>query len=190
MDALPSIFSTSRTTFVDWHARLGHPADRIVCHILSKFQIPFVSNKKLVVCPACQQGKSHQLPFSIFENKSSAPLELVFSDVWGPSPILSTNGARFYVIFVDHFSKFIWLYPMACKYDGFTIFPKLQAYAERQFNHKIKSIQTDGGGEFTKLRHFLPLTASITESRVLTPINKMGPSNENTAILSKWVSLS
>jgi hypothetical protein len=130
-NAPPSIFSTSRTTFVGWHARLGHPADRIVCHILSKFQIPFVSNKKLVVCPACQQGKSHQLPFSIFENKSSAPLELVFSDVWGPSPILSTNGARFYVIFVDHFSKFTWLYPMACKSDVFTIFPKFQAYVKR-----------------------------------------------------------
>jgi len=91
--------------------------------------------------------------FFFSENKSSAPLELIFSDVWGPSPILYNNGARFYVIFVDHFSKFTWLYPIACKSDVFTIFSKFQAYVERQFNHKIKSIQTDGGGEFTKLRH-------------------------------------
>jgi hypothetical protein len=35
--APPSIFSRSCTTFVDWHARLGHPADCIVCHVLSKF---------------------------------------------------------------------------------------------------------------------------------------------------------
>jgi hypothetical protein len=44
--------------------------------------------------------------FSISETKSSVLIELIFSDVWGPSPILSNNGARFYVIFVDHFCKF------------------------------------------------------------------------------------
>jgi hypothetical protein len=96
--APPSIFSTSRTSFVDWHARLGHPVDRIVRHVLSKFQLPYVPNKKLIVCPDCQHGKSHQLPFLPSEHKSSAPLDLIFSDIWGPSPILSNNGARFYII--------------------------------------------------------------------------------------------
>jgi hypothetical protein len=77
----------------------------------------------------------------------------VFFDVWGPSPILSTNGARYYVIFVDHFSKFTWFYPITCKSDVSSIFPKFQAYVERLFDCMIKSIQTDGGGEFQKLHH-------------------------------------
>jgi hypothetical protein len=149
----PSIFSSSRTTFVDWHAHLSHPVNCIVHIVLSKFQLPFTSNKKQTICPACQRDKSHQLPFSLPETKASVPLELIFSAVWEPSLILSNNGARFYVIFVDHFSKFTWLYPIACKSDAFSIFPKFQAYVERQFNHKIKSIQTDGGIEYTKLRH-------------------------------------
>jgi len=153
MAASPSIFSSTRTTFVYWHTRLGHPADHIVHTVFSKFQLPFISNKKHIICPACQHGKSHQLPFSSSETKSNVRLELIFSDVWGPSPILSNNGARFYVIFVDHFSKFTWLYPIAWKSNVFSIFPKFQAYVEHQFNHKIKSIQTDGGGEYTKLRH-------------------------------------
>jgi hypothetical protein len=72
--APPSIFSTSRTTFVDWHACLGYPADRIVRHVLSKFQLPFVSNKKLIVCPTCQQCKSHQIPFSLSEKKKKNQL--------------------------------------------------------------------------------------------------------------------
>jgi hypothetical protein len=123
--APPSIFFSSKhASFVDWHARLGHPADRIVCHVVNKFQLPVTNNKKLPFCPACQRGKSHQLPFNMSENKSSVPLELVFSDVWGPSPILSNNGAHFYVIFVNHFSKFTWFYPIACKSDVFSIFPK------------------------------------------------------------------
>jgi hypothetical protein len=124
MAAPPSILSSSRTTFVDWHARLGHPADRIVHTVLSTFQLPFISNKKQTICPACQHDKSHQLPFLSSETKSTVPLELIFYDVWGPSPILSNNGACFYVIFVDHFSKFTWIYPIACKSDVFSIFPK------------------------------------------------------------------
>jgi hypothetical protein len=35
------------------------------------------------VCDACQCAKSHQLPFSRSFSVSKAPLELVFSDVWG-----------------------------------------------------------------------------------------------------------
>jgi hypothetical protein len=104
--APPSVFSNERATFVDWHARLGHLGDRIVRHVLSRFQLPFISNKNLSVCSACQHGKSHQLPFSPSTNKSSVPLELIFSYVWGSSPILFNNVARFYVTFVDHFSKF------------------------------------------------------------------------------------
>jgi hypothetical protein len=149
--APPRAFLSERATFVDWHARLGHPADRIVRHVISNFNLFATSNKKPIICPACQRGKSHQLPFSLSENKSTVPLELVFSDVWGPSPLLSNNSARYYVIFVDHFSKFTWFYPIACKSDVSSIFPKFQAYVERLFDHKIKSIQTDGGGEFQKL---------------------------------------
>jgi hypothetical protein len=138
---------------MDWHARLGHLANRIIRHVMSHFNLLVESNKKLSVCIACQHGKSHQLPFSLSHHKSTVPLELIFSDVWGPSPILSNNGARYYVIFVDHFSKFTWFYPIHCKSDVFTIFPKFQAYVECLFDCKIKSIQTDCGGEYKKLRH-------------------------------------
>ena len=152
--APPSVFSSERASSHDWHARLGHPANRILCQVVSQFHLPVTSNKKLPLCPACRHGKSHQLPFSMSNHPSHVPLELIFSNVWGPSPILSNNGARYYVIFVDHFSKFSWLYPIQCKFDVFTIFPKFQAYVKRLFDRKIKSIQTDGGREFQKLRPF------------------------------------
>jgi hypothetical protein len=112
----------------------------------------------------------------------------VFYDVWGPSPILSTNGARYYVIFVDHFSKFTWFYPITCKYDVSSIFPKFQAYVECLFDRKIKSIQTDGGGEFQKLHHLFASMASIIGLRAHILTNKMGLWNVNTDILSRWAS--
>jgi hypothetical protein len=120
----PRVFLGECATSIDWHTRLGHPADRIVRHVISNFYLSTTSNKKSTVWLACQRGKSHQLHFSLFENKSNFPLELVFSDVWGPFPTISNNGARYYVIFVDHFNKFTWFYPITCKYDVSSIFPK------------------------------------------------------------------
>jgi hypothetical protein len=62
-----------------WHARLGHPSSVIVHQILSRNQLPFVSEmNKDIVCDACQQGKSHQLPYPRSTSISSKPLELFF----------------------------------------------------------------------------------------------------------------
>jgi hypothetical protein len=61
------------------------------------------------VCGACQQAKSHQLPYSISTCISTKPLELVFSDVWGPT-IDSVGKNKYYVSFIDDFNKFTWIY--------------------------------------------------------------------------------
>lgn len=40
----------------------------------------------------------------------SALLELIFSDLWGPSHVVSTNGYLYYITLVDAFSKYTWIY--------------------------------------------------------------------------------
>jgi hypothetical protein len=46
------------------------------------------------VCNVCQLAKSHQLPYNNSIHRSASPLELVFSDVWGPRrlPLLVVLG--------------------------------------------------------------------------------------------------
>jgi hypothetical protein len=55
---------------------------------------------------------------------------------------------------VDDFSKFIWLFPITSKSDVYKIFLKFQLFVERQFDRKIKCVQSDWGGEFRKLNTF------------------------------------
>jgi hypothetical protein len=50
-------------TSQNWHQRLGHPALRTVNFVLSKFQLPILSNKAPVPYNVCPQAKGHQLPF-------------------------------------------------------------------------------------------------------------------------------
>ncbi len=126
-----------------WHSRLGHPSLRIVRQVVSQNNLALQRTTPSFVCHACQLGKSHRLPFHLSPSVSSHPLELLFSNVWGPSPISSNNGNKYYVCFIDDFSKFIWSYPIVAKSDVITIFKKFQVHVERFFNCKIKAIQTD-----------------------------------------------
>jgi hypothetical protein len=150
----PTALLGERVSVEQWHSRLGHPALRIVRQVLSSHHLPTSNNKTLPICHACQLGKSHRFSFSLSPSRSSFPLELIFTDVWGPSPTLSYNGNRYYVCFVDDFSKFIWLFPITSKSDVYNIFLKFQLFVERQFDRKIKCVQSDWGGEFRKLNTF------------------------------------
>jgi transposase InsO family protein len=133
---------------------LGHLALRTIKQVISKFSLPVFSNKPTASCVSCQQAKAHQLPFPASTYVFNRTLELLFSDVWGPSPIVSSTGNKYYVTFVDAFSRFTWLFPIQCKSDVFSVFNKFHIMVERLFNTKIKQIQTNWGGEFRSLTTF------------------------------------
>ena len=44
--------------------------------------------------------------------RASAPFELVHYDVWGPCPILSATGFKYFATFVNYFSHVTWIYLM------------------------------------------------------------------------------
>ena len=48
-----------------------------------------------------------------------APFELVNYDVWGPCPVLSPTRFRYFVIFMDDFSRVTWIYLMKSCYEFF-----------------------------------------------------------------------
>jgi hypothetical protein len=83
------------------------------------------------------------LPFSAFTSSICKPLELVYSDVWEPSPNLSLNENRFYVSFIDAFSRYTWVFPIQAKSDVMLTFLQFQALAERLLNTKIISVKSN-----------------------------------------------
>jgi histone deacetylase 1/2 len=105
------------------------------------------------VCDACQKAKSHRLPYPISTSVSSHPLELIFSDIWGPAPE-SAGRHKYYVSFVDDYSKFTWVYLLKHKSQVFEKFREFQNLVERTFDRKIIAVQTDWGGEYEKLNPF------------------------------------
>jgi hypothetical protein len=105
-----------------WHQRLGHPGSSALQQVLIQNKLLVSSlNNHASVCNACQMAKSHQVPFHDSNNRSPSPLQLVHTDVWGAA-IRSSSGYRYYVSFIDDFSKFSWIYVIKHKSDVHCIF--------------------------------------------------------------------
>ena len=76
--------TTIKPSLARWHQRLGHPSSVIVKQVVNKGNLPLSSSQSSEsICEACQCAKSHQLPYPRSYSVSHAPLELIFSDVWG-----------------------------------------------------------------------------------------------------------
>ena len=140
--SLPQVFSSTcvSTSTNVWHRRLGHPSPCILNFLVSTKQASCTSKQFNFNCPASPMGKSSRLTLKTTSHQTQAPLDLIFSDVWGLSPMFLSDGFRYFVIFVDAHTKFIWFYPLVAKSDVFAIFHQLQALVERQFS--LKSIAT------------------------------------------------
>ncbi|KAL5759008.1 hypothetical protein ACOSP7_021619 [Xanthoceras sorbifolium] len=147
--------SSSSGTLDSWHVKLGHPYINVVKQFLKMSKIPFKDQTTLSFCDSCKCGKMHQLPFPTSQTKAKHPLELVYSDVWGPALVLSTNGYRYYLHFVDSFTRYTWIYPLHSKSEVFTIFKQFKNMVKLQFDRKLKVLQTDWGGEYRPLSKYL-----------------------------------
>lgn len=91
----------------------------------------------------------HKLPYPKPHFTASSPFELVHLDLWGLAPITSMNGFKYYVLFIDHFTRFTWLYLLQSKSKVFDKFIHFKNLIENQFSIKIKIFESDGGGEYT-----------------------------------------
>ncbi|KAL4569546.1 hypothetical protein LXL04_025186 [Taraxacum kok-saghyz] len=162
--AKPSINATLKNSPLTLHHKLGHPSRQVFKAIVSKLGL----SQKLesdVHCSSCSINKSHKLPFDPNSFVSTKPLQLIYSDVWGPVQ-QSIDKYTYYVIFVDHFTKYTWLYPMSHKNDVAKLFPQFKLLVEIFFQHPIVSLFSDNGGEYLGL---LPYLQSQGISHYTTP---------------------
>ena len=114
-------------------------------------------------------GKSTSLQFFASESCVKNPLGRIHFDLWGPSPVVSNQGFKYYAVFIDDFTRFSWFYPLKAKSDFFSVFVAFQKLVENQFDVKIKEFQSDGGGEFTSIQMKTHLKNSGIQQRISCP---------------------
>ena len=96
-----SVTCSRVVTPFELHRRLGHPSLSLLKKLYHRF-----SSLSSFNCESYQYAKLPRVHLSPRVNKRpSAPFELVHSNVWGPCPIMSHTGFKYFVTFVDDFSR-------------------------------------------------------------------------------------
>eukprot|EP00253_Pinus_taeda_P010465 PITA_10465 len=108
-----------------------------------------ISIPKNTICKPCQFSKQTRTHFIEKEGSASKPLELVHTDLCGPSRKKSPRGEEYFILFIDDFSRMCWIGILKHKYEAFEKFKAFKDLVENESNRKIKCLRSDRGGEFT-----------------------------------------
>ena len=130
-----------------WHSRLSHASISRVKQLVSRGLLGSVSNKSFD-CMPCQFGKQTALPFNKSVSHSLSSFDLIHFDVWGPSPISTSGGSRYFVIFVDDFSRYTWIYLFKNRFELYQIYRDFTKMIETRFSKPIKVFRSDNAQEY------------------------------------------
>lgn len=146
-----SLAATSITANV-WHRRFGH----INNSDLKKMKNGIVSGvtwkdqaySETQSCVVCCEGKQTRAPFKNKGSRAKGLLDVIHMDVCGPMENKSIGGARYFLLFVDDYSRMVFIYFLKTKDQVIDCFKEFKAMVENQLVKKIKVIRSDNGLEF------------------------------------------
>jgi len=120
-----------------YHCCVGHPSFRVI-----KLLFPSLfKNWNLHTSLWGELAKHKRVPFPSVSNKISNSLfYLVHTDVWGPSNVSNTLGAKWFITFVDDCTRITWLFILKHKYEISSIVMQLVSLIKNQFGVDIMII--------------------------------------------------
>lgn len=135
-----------------WHDRLGHVSHRNLRSM--KFHqcvegLEFDEDERGEFCDACATGKQSREPRNKFPGqRATERLELVHTDVCGPMPTESPQGKRYFLLFVDDFSRYTVAYFLRNKSEVVEKLKEYEALVTNQTGLRLKQIRSDNGREY------------------------------------------
>eukprot|EP00794_Sanderia_malayensis_P011707 gene11707-biopygen9383 len=136
-----------------WHNRFGHLGYDNLQMLSDKSMVDGIEHKGKTEmnkeCESCAFGKQNRSPFpKKSSHRSTQPLELIHSDVCGPMNEHSVGGSKYFVTFIDDFSRFTTVYMMKNKSEVLQKFKEFVALNENLTGRRVKKLRADNGGEY------------------------------------------
>jgi len=102
---------------------------------------------KLSPCDVCAQAKQRRAPIGDGPIKrASKPMELIHSDVCGPFPTETFSKKRYFVSFIDDYTRFSWIYLLRMKDEVAGMLDNFLTYATAHGRPCL--LRSDNGGEY------------------------------------------
>lgn len=128
-----------------WHRRLAHINFNALKSLLN------IRVKPDIQCVVCKQGKQARLPFSDSGTRANQLLEIIHSDVCGPMSVQTHSHSRYFVTFIDDYSRKCFAYPLKTKSQVFSKFIEFKTRVENETEKKIKTLRSDNGTEYDNI---------------------------------------
>ena len=130
-----------------WHKRLGHISKPRIQRLVSDGILEPLDLADFEVCIECIKGKRTNIK-KLGANRAQDVLELIHTDICGPFPTASWNGHKYFITFIDDYSRYGYLFLIHEKSQSLDVFKSFKAEVELQLGKKIKAVRSDRGGEY------------------------------------------
>ncbi len=136
------------TSLCDWHRCFVHMSPKTIEEMASKKLIDgleITSDPLQGQCEDCILACQAHCPFDEPTDPDINPLELVATNLWGPSQTASVGGKTYIMIFVDSGTSFKAGEFLVDKADDTTLaaFDRYRKMAETQTGQKVKRVRAD-----------------------------------------------
>lgn len=165
-----AVLSESKTDLMTWHKRMGHLNLADVKRLESCAEGITITNKEVdTVCIPCCEAKQTRLPFPHSGSRAKALLEIVHTDLCGPMETPSAGGAKYFITFIDDYSRKVYVYFLKNKVDIKSVFQKFKEEVENELEMRIKTVRSDNGKEYCNKAFSDFLAASGIKHQTSTP---------------------
>ena len=110
-----------------WHGRLCHHSfhtlDSMIKGELVRGLPSFEKPKE--VCSTCISGKHTRCPFQAYIFRANKLLDLVHMDLCGPIKPSTLGGKSYFLLIIDDFSRYMWIFLLAYTIESLNSFKKI-----------------------------------------------------------------
>ncbi|CAI5957664.1 unnamed protein product [Closterium sp. NIES-64] len=145
-----------------WHHRLGHPSVQRLRGMHSRYLVsglprvlPPLPPSLAPACLPCVEGRQRAAPHSSSFPPTTAPLQTLHMDVWGPARVRGQGQERYFLIVVDDYSRYTTVFPLRTKGEVPDVLIPWISRARLQLRERFRSefpvlrLHSDRGGEFS-----------------------------------------
>ena len=83
------------------------------------------------------------MPFNTSESISTDIFDLIHSDLWRLSSVSTIDGSRYFIVFVDDYSRYNWIFNMKHRSELLKVYSNFAKMVETQFSKHIKIFQSN-----------------------------------------------
>ena len=135
-----------------WHRRFCHINFDNIVKVSSTFAVrdlPKIIKPTNVFVKDFILANQKKVSFPNKKFTTTKDLEIVHTNLSHPTRTRGFYGERYFMIFVDDFTRMMWVAFLKEKYEAFVKFKIFKNRVENESGVKIKSLISDRGGELT-----------------------------------------